>query len=139
MLLDEGLEEGDDLLLLVAREVGGGREKLAHLAGGALAALGAGLVDEILDADAAELGDGLELVGAEGDGVAFPVGVGGLRNAELLGGLGLGKAGGEARGVKALPEGGARLFGWAAAWHARIIRGEVGFYGPRLHKYGHNP
>lgn len=90
MLLDEGLEESDDLLLLVAGEVGSGREKLAHLACGALAALGAGLIDKILDADAAELGDGLELIGAEGYGVALPIGVGGLMNAELLGGLRLG-------------------------------------------------
>lgn len=139
MLLDEGLEESDDLLLLVAGEVGSGREKLAHLAGRAVAALGSGLIEEILDADAAELGDGLELVGTERHGVALPIGVGGLVDGELLGGLGLGKAGGETGGVEALPEWGAWLLGWATAGHARIIRGGIGFYGPGLHYYGHNP
>jgi len=87
VLEDEGLQDGGDLFLLATGEAGSGLEELAHLAGGAaLVALGpvAVAVEELLDGDTEGLGQHHDLIGTQGHGVALPVGIGPLGEAEPL-------------------------------------------------------
>ena len=77
MLPEEGLEEIENLLLLFARQLGDGFKDLAGFADRPVAAgLGPGLAEQLFDAQVERRGDGGELIGAQRDFVALPIGDG---------------------------------------------------------------
>ena len=90
---DESLDDGSKLLLLRARQLGGGFEKLFHLAGWTGAALlGSVRTHQIFHRNIESFGQTKQLVRAGCDEVAFPVSVRSLSESESTGELLLRKA-----------------------------------------------
>jgi len=116
-------DDAQDVALLVAGQLAGALEDLPQLASRAVAAAVAiSGSEKLLGGDAEDGGNLFDLLRAEGDFAAFPKGVSGLGDAELVGHLGLGKPRGLAGGVEACAEGGAFELGGSAGLHGRIIR-----------------
>ena len=88
----ESFDELGDLALLVAGQLAGFLENLTQLANGSAALPLGGLAEEILRRDVEGLGEYFNLLGLEGNWVAFPCGIGVLSDAHLFGDLGLGEA-----------------------------------------------
>ena len=92
---EEIFHDGESPLLARARQLADSFKGPSGASDGAAAFLASAAVGEQLFHGDLENGDELfDLFGAQGDGVAFPVGVGGLGEAQLLGDLGLREAGG---------------------------------------------
>lgn len=87
----ESFDELGDLALLVAGQLAGFRKNLTQLANGSAALSLGGLAEEILRRDVEGLGKLFNLLGLEGNGMAFPCGIGVLSDTHFFGNLGLGK------------------------------------------------
>jgi hypothetical protein len=96
MLINEGLDELGDFVLLAARKFGGSFKDLLQSSLGGLA-FGFERFDaqELIDADRESLCQCWQDFAARGRAFKFPKGDVGMRNAQLLGQLCLGEAGGQ--------------------------------------------
>lgn len=125
MLSDVGFKDGEDFFLLVARQARDLFEEALGLSDRTGAALLAGsFADEEVGGDGEGVGQGEELFGPEGDGLALPMSDGALRGVESLCELFLGEAGLLAGGGQAFPEGSSLPLSWSSGWH--VVRVTVG-------------
>ena len=116
------LHVGQNALLRGAGQLADALKHLAGLPCRASAPLGIAVAQKLLGSNAQDTGQLGQLLGAQGDGVAFPIGVTGLVDAQLGRNLGLGQPGGLAGCVQACAKLAALGFGRSASLHGPIIR-----------------
>lgn len=128
MLANEGLKNLGYLILMLTRQSNGHVKHFAQsLSGLWLRDFLRIFLEENLDRDAQDIGDGINLLGAESHGVTLPVGIGRLGNPELFGDMRLRKAVFQTGGIQLFAKGCAFLFGRPAdrlfsfVFHGAII------------------
>ncbi len=107
VLGDEGFENGENLFLLVARELGDGGKNLSRLTDGTGrcgASFGLRPSEQIIGGDVEGVREGVELIGSKGNGFTFPIGDDALSDARLGGQFLLSETGSLACGGNAATE-----------------------------------
>jgi hypothetical protein len=132
----QGLDDIDDLLLLMAGQLADGLEDATGFARRAIAALlGGGDTEQIICAAAESDRQGGELFGLEGNGLAFPIGNDTLRGSDFTGQFLLSESDSEAGCGDTFAQRRAGL-GWRSShWHIPSISDGRGDIRKGLHVY----
>lgn len=135
VLSNEGFNDMDDVLLLIAGEFAEFLKDPSSFADGAAATVAVFTAEEAIGAGVEDYSETRNLLWSDRGGAAFPSGIGLLSHAKFFGHLGLGQTGLLASVEQPLAETGARKFGRSTCWHVQNIGCALQNYRMGLHNY----